>query len=128
MELFDILTYEYTKVSNILNIPADPVWTPIASVTALGAVAGTYELKLSIQGLIADINDSVSVRYRVNGGTWYVYRKEASDPSDTFGFSYGFPWVHAATGDITLDVEAQKDVGAAQFDINFADVIIQRVQ
>lgn len=121
------LTYDYVKVYDILNIPEEPTWTPITSLTAATTIGSVYEYKMSIQGGMADLNDYASIRFRIDGGAWNTYRKEAKDRDDTFGFSYLFPLV--ATGiESTFELEAAKEVGGTQFDIHFADLIIQQVK
>lgn len=121
------LTYDYVKVYDILNIPEEPTWTPVASLTAATTIGSVYEYKMSIQGGMADLNDYASIRFRIDGGAWSTYRKEAKDNDDTFGFSYLFPLV--ATGiETTFELQAAKEVGGRQFDILFADLIIQQVK
>lgn len=120
-----VLDYTYNKATDILDIPAAPTWTPLVSVTIVGAAAGTYEVGFSLQGAMADNNDSTHCRYRLDGGTWYELSKEAKDVNDTFGAYYAFP-IDLTAGDHTFELEANKTTGGDQFDIYFADAWFER--
>jgi len=122
-ELFDIRTYDYTKVKDVLDIPE--TWTPVVIVSGTTIVGKVYELKMAVSGKMADVNDTASIRYRVDGGTWFVTVKEAKSLDDTFNADYFFPYV-ATLATTTLEIEATKEAGGGQFDIHFADAIIER--
>ena len=123
-ELFSILTYDYTKNTDILDIADTDTWTPIVSLTT-NTLDSLYEQGLAIQGTFADVNDSWNLRFRVDAGTWNVFRSEPKDVADTFGIYYAYPKVMTA-GSHTIEVEMAKDVGGSQLDVQFADVWIER--
>lgn len=128
IELFDILRFEYTKATGIIDIPEEPTWTPVVAVTMTAAQPGVYMYGFAVQGYMGDTNDYAALRFRLNGGAWTAYIQEPGDNDDTFGYTYTFPKEVAATQDLTIEVEASKEQNAQQFDINFADVWIQRVK
>jgi hypothetical protein len=124
-ELFDILRAEVSKASAITDVP--DTWTPVVSVTMTNAEAGIYEFGTAVQATIYDINDSAMLRYSINGGDWYVMRRESKDVTDIITWSYLFPKIINSTQTLSIAVEAAKDVGAGQYDVDFADVWIYRV-
>ena len=85
--------YVFNKAVDILDIPAEPTWTPIVSVTSVTALSEKYEVKFVLTGTMADLNDAMRIRYRLNAGTWYTLSHEAKDTDDTWAFSYFFPLI-----------------------------------
>lgn len=125
-ELFSqgVASYNYTKATNILNIP--DTFTLIVSLSAT-LEAGVYEVGFAVQGVMPDTNDLSYVRFRIDGGAWSEFRKEAKSVDETFGLSYGFP-TNRVSGPFLMEVEARKGTGGNQFDIFFADAFCRRVQ
>ena len=124
-ELFDILVYDFTKADPIVDIPGLPTWTPVVSQSSTGLPDGVYELGFSVNGSFPDINDSVYLRYRVDGGDWYEISKEPSDITDTVGIYYAFPFI-VTGGSVSIEVEVSKDAGGAQLNVDFGDAWVER--
>lgn len=121
------LPYVYNKVADVLDIPADPTWTPINSVQILAAPAGVYELGFSVTGTFPNVTNSLKIRYRHDGLPWTEISQELKDITEHPAWYYAYPKV-LADGDHTFEIEAQKSGSTDVFDIKFADVWIERKQ
>ena len=123
-ELFSILTYDYNKAQDILDIP--DTYTPLASVSA-DREAGVYELGLSVSWTFDRTTNSAFIRFSIDDGvTWNEFEAEPKDKTNINATYYAFPHVHSG-GAISMEIEAKKETGAGALDVQFADVWIQRV-
>lgn len=125
-ELFDILTYDYVKESDVLDVPE--TYTELASLTTPERGAGIYNVGFSLTAVFPVANKSLFVRFAINGGDFTEWRWEPQDSADTIPIYYAFPSAQTS-GSKTLVLEARKeDVASPQLDISFCDLFIQRVQ
>ena len=123
-DIFGIMTYDYQKESAILNI--GDVYQPIITLTTPARPAGLYYLGLSYTYTFPDTNDSVFLRWRVDGSAWQEITSEPKDIQDVIPGYYAFPKQYVA-GVHVVEVEARKTTGGNQFDMNFIDVFFQRI-
>lgn len=125
MSVFATLTYDYAKVSNVLDIPE--TWTPVLTLTTPNRPDGVYEFGMSFTYDFPDTNDSAYVRWRIDGGVWNEFRSEPKDIQDRIAAYYAFPAQYAA-GVHVMDFEMRKDVITAnQLDLLFLDLWFHRV-
>ena len=125
IELFDVLTYDTTKATGVLDI--GEVYQNIATLVTPSRPAGKYEVSFAFTWALASANKSAYMRWQLNGLGWNEFRGEPKDATDIYARYYGFPYDFAA-GVKTLEFEARKeDSQAGQFDITFLDLIIKRV-
>lgn len=117
-------SYDYVKEVNILDI--GEVYEPIATLTTPSRPGGTFEVKFAVTAHILSSNRSYNLRTRLNGGAWREYVFEESDITNLHPLFYSFPRELPA-GVNVMELEARKEPGANQFDITFANLVIQRV-
>ena len=123
--IFNLLTYDTVKVADVLDIGT--VYEPIITLDIPERPAGKYVLGISLTWSFPDTNDSVYMRWRIDGGAWVEYISEPADVTDNKPVYYEFPDDYAA-GFHTIEVQARKEDGQAQqFDINYIDLFFQRV-
>ena len=118
--------YDFDKRIDVLDISEN--FTNIGNlITPVANQAGIYEVKFSIAYSFSDINDSVFIRFRVDGGPWFEFLDEPSDVTDLRGWFYAYPQEFAA-GSHQVELEIRKeDAQANQLDVHFADTIMQLV-
>lgn len=128
MELFDILQYEYNKVTDVLDIP--DAWTPINSLTFTPKHSGdkVFEYGLSVFASFPNISNSIMLRYRVDGSTWVELQSEPKDATDVRIFYYAFPKAIDNVESHTIEVEMMKEGGNDPLDVRFCELWIERKQ
>ena len=124
-DIFSILTYDFDKQS-VPNL--SDVFQTVASVTLLGAVAGTYEIGYSFQ---VDFNGTKGkpLYFRLGGtyGDPTEFSTVSEQNADKKNRFYAFPKVHAG-GDITVSLDMRKDATIGTLDVDFVDTMIRRVK
>jgi hypothetical protein len=123
--IFNLLTYDTVKAVDILDIGT--VYEPIITLDTPERPAGKFVLGISLTWTFPDTNDSVYLRWRIDGGAWVEYVSEPADITDNKPTYYEFPNDYPA-GFHKLEVQARKEDGqAAQFNIDYIDLFFQRV-
>ena len=124
-ELFDILTYDFNKASDVLNVPE--TYTPVVSMVTPSRVAGTYEFGVSLTYNFDVANRSVFMRFSTDGGvTWNESSAEPKDTTDDEPHVYLFPYVYAG-GILDAQLEMRKQDATGVLNVNFADLWFKRV-
>lgn len=117
-------TYDFSKAENINDIP--DTYTTINSLTTPFRVAGVYELKFSLTYSFNLTNKSDFLRWRQDDDGWNETQEEPSDKTNTIMNSYFYPVVWAG-GPTTIEVQMRKEDGQGILDVQFMDLIWQRV-
>ena len=124
-ELFDVMTYDTIKVTDILNI--GETYQAVAQlVTPAERGPGLYEIKFTGTVNFPDTNDSFFLRWRLDAGDWIEFSKENKDVGDKIPFTYFYP-AQFTSGSHTVDVEMKKSLGGVQLDLLYLDLVYQRV-
>ena len=123
-ELFDILTYDFQKVSGQLDLPE--TYVNICTLTTPYREAGLYEVAFSITTTFNRDNKSLFVRWRRDGEDWNEFLTEPTDTTDKIPWTYFFPAQYAA-GVHTIEVEMRKEDASGTLNLDFIDVIFQRI-
>ena len=124
-ELFDILTYDYAKATDILNIP--DTYVSLVSLTTPSRDAGVYEYGISLTYKLDTANRSAYLRFSTDGGaTWTEFISEPKDKTDDSPHFYQFP-KNLAGGILNFEIQAKKETAANLMDVSFADIWIKRV-
>lgn len=126
IELFDILTIDYNKAQDILNIPE--VYTTVVTVgPSVARPAGVYEFTLSLTYQLSVTNRSVYLRFSDNGGaTWNEFTSEPKDTTDREPHFYSYPFVHAG-GPFHAIMEMRKEDVSGTLNCFFADLMFKRI-
>lgn len=123
-ELFDVLTYDYEKVIDVLNIPE--TYTPVGSLVTPNREAGAYVLGFSLTWEFDRTTESAFIRWRQNGGAWNEYSSEPSDKTDSNTSYYEFPSEYIETAHV-IEVEMRKETVAGVLNLRYLDIFLQRV-
>lgn len=123
-ELFDVLTYDYEKTVDVLNIPE--TYTPVGTLTTPLRAAGTYVLGFSLTYNFDRTTESVFFRWRQNGGAWTEYSSEPKDITDSLNAFYEFPADYTEISH-TIEVQMRKETVNGTLDLKFLDIFFQRV-
>ena len=124
-EFFDITTYDYNKVNNILDIPE--TYIEIASLSTPVREAGVYEIGYSLTASFDQSNSSIYIRFSIDdGGTWSELVYEPSDASNVIAEAYPFP-KEQDEGAFNMKFEARKESALGVFNIAFLDLWYKRV-
>ena len=85
MKIFDVLTFDHTKVENQDITTTDPDWTEILTLTTPDREAGVYGAVFSLQFTLNSTSQSFMYRFSLDGGSSWgpVYQKEVKDRSNT---------------------------------------------
>jgi len=133
-EIFEILTYDHTKVgegtpTGVIDISTDyPDFTPVAAVLTPDRPQGLYEVSFSLTWNLATVKKSGIARWSEDGGnTWYEIQSEPKDKTNDNTSFYGYPFEHTG-GPIDIQVEITREAGTSDMQVRFCDIIIQRVQ
>jgi len=124
-DIFDILTYDYVKAVDVLDLPE--TYTEVASLVTPTRVAGTYLYMLSLSYNFNSVNTSAFMRFSIDGGTvWTEFSREPSDKLDTVALVYAFPKEVATDGPLSLHLEMRKGTTAGVLNMEFLDLAIER--
>ncbi len=85
MKIFDLLTFDHTKVENQDITTTDPDWTDILTLTTPDRESGVYGASFSLQFTLDSTTQSFMYRFSLDGGSSWgpVYQKEVKDRSNT---------------------------------------------
>ena len=124
-ELFDVLTYDYAKAQDILDVPE--TYTPIVSMVTPSREAGIYEFGLSLTYNMDTASRSVLLRFTTDGGLiWTEFMAEPKDSTDDQPHFYQFPMDHPG-GSLDVQMEMRKETSGSVLDVHFADTWFKRV-
>ena len=124
-ELFDVLTYDYAKAQDILNIP--DTYTELVALLTPSRPVGVYELGMSLTYNLDTANRSVFLRFTTDGGvSWNEFSAEPKDSTDDEPHFYQFPVTHAG-GAKDIQIQARKEAATGVLDVHFADTWFKRV-
>jgi len=115
--------YEYTNVTEVLNIPS--TWSSVASIVETDAPAGVYRVGFEASGSLENINDQALIRLRINAGEWIEFRESALVAGDTVNWFYAYTFTQIP-GTVTAEIEAMKVAGGGIFDLSYANIIIDK--
>jgi len=124
-EIFEILTYDYTKAVDINAIPE--VYTPVVGMVTPSRPVGIYEMGLSLTYNFSVANKSVFMRFSTDGGvSWNEFTAEPKDTTDDEPHFYQFPMEHVG-GAVDMQIEARKEDANGVLNVHFADIWFKRV-
>lgn len=123
-EIFAVMTYDFEKVSSVLNIPE--TYTPVAQLITPVRAAGTYVLGFSMTWTFDRTTESVFLRWRQNGSAWNEYSTEPTERTDSNTGFYEFPAQYIEESHI-VDVEMRKETATGVLNLQFLDIFFQRV-
>jgi hypothetical protein len=124
-EVLSVMTYDYDKQANILNVPE--TYTEINNYTSPSRPAGVYEIGMSFTYAFNQTNRSVYWRWSTDGGTvWNEFRSEPKDVQDKFARYYQYPVDHAG-GPLSIITQTRKEDVLGVLDVFFSDVWFRRV-
>jgi len=123
VQIFDVLTHDYNKEVDILNVTDTFTAAGSLSVTR---DAGIYQVGMSVNWTSGATNDIALFRYRTQGGAWRTFKRETKDAAYNNVMHYEFPWTHAG-GSFTMDIEVAKGSGSADLDVLFSNIWFTRV-
>jgi len=123
-ELFSVMTYDYVKESNILNVP--DTFTNIATLTTGNREAGLYEFVFSLAFTYSTTTQFATFQWRIDGGTWTSFQVEPKDVAATNSKYYGYPGVYTA-GVHVFEFEIKKESSGNVLDVQFIDLVYKRV-
>jgi len=117
--------YYYTHYTNV-TVPSDS-YSAVAELHRTDIdVSGTYEIKFSANYTLDSVTHSAYVRFSLdNGATWFEYRREPKDKTDTEAINYSLPHVFTSTSADIL-VEARKESSGDNMEFSYFDVILER--
>ena len=128
-KLFDYLAsteFEDTR-TNILDVPEEPAWATISELQVTPPTGSKYLIIISSTFTLADINDSALVQFSVDGGlNWELFSREAKDKTDRQALTYVFPRDMDGS-EFHIIIQASKTTGAAQMDMLFSNLVMQRI-
>jgi len=124
--MFNALTYDTIKATDILDIPALPTWTPVIQLITPIRPAGKYVLGISLTYTFLSANRSAHLRWRIDAGTWNEYQSEPKDVQDVNSVYYEFPSDYIAEAH-DIEVEMAKDDQGNTLSVSYADIFFQRV-
>jgi hypothetical protein len=124
-EVLNVMTYDYDKQSNILNIPE--TYTELNSFTSPSRPAGIYEVGMSFTWQFDIANRSALFRWTTDGGTtWNEFQSEPKDISDKNATYYQYPFNHPG-GTMQIITQMRKSDVNGTLDVTFSDVWFRRV-
>jgi len=123
-ELFSILTFDETKVIDVLNI--SDTYTQVGQLVTPSRAAGKYQLGFSLTYNFDRVTESVFMRWRQDGGAWQEYSREQKDITDDQTAFYEFPKDYAAQVH-TIDLEMRKETANGVLNLRFLDIYFQRI-
>jgi len=124
VELWNRLTYDYIKESNILNV--SDTYQIIATLVTPDRLAGVYEFAFSLSCLYTATNTNVFLRWRLDGGTWTEHQLSTNDIDAAITQYYSYPDVYVE-GIHTFELEMKKEVVGNTLNINYLDLMFKRV-
>ena len=120
-----VMTYDYDKQSNFLNIPE--TYITLNDYTSPSRPAGVYEVGLSFTWQFDIANRSALFRWTTDGGTiWNEFQSEPKDVQDKAATYYQYPFVHAG-GPMSIQTQMRKQDANGTLDVTFSDVWFRRV-
>ena len=125
-ELFDVLTYDYEKVSDLLDIP--DTYIQALSMLTPDRVPGVYEFGIALTHHFNTAAKSIYLRYSLDGGViWTEFIGEPSDATNQTPSFYQYPIDHAGgVFDILIEIRIEDVVG--ELDVYFLDAWVRRVK
>ena len=123
-ELFDIVTYDFNKTVDALNLPE--TYTNVGTLVTPSRDAGTYVLGFSFTWTFDRTTESVFIRWRQNGGAWNEYSSEPTEKTDSNTAFYEFPAAYPSQIH-TIEVEMRKETASGVLNLQFLDIFLQRV-
>jgi hypothetical protein len=122
--LFSILTYDYNKTVDLLNIP--DTYTPVGQLITPVRAAGTYVLGFSLTWNFDRTTESIFLRWRQEGGAWNEYTSEPTERTDDNTSFYEFPDAYPSQAH-DIEVEMRKQAAQGILNLRFLDIFFQRV-
>ena len=136
-ELFDILqSFEHdiggaiSNVSEVYPVDVDTVGANNVQARIQGTIteAGLYQVSTSARFLINAINNSVFMRFSLDGGaTWEESSEESKDVTDHKFRHYSFPVALTAGQVIDYVMQMKKESAANQLDVYAAEMWLTRI-
>jgi len=123
-ELFDVLTYDYNKTVDALDI--GETYEQVGALTTPQREAGTYRLELTLTVNFTRTNRLLYIRFRVDGGDWNEFTTEPDDVRERIAATYFYPAEYAA-GVHTIEVEMRKEDEFGTLDLLYLDIGFERV-
>lgn len=124
VEFFNVLEYASDK-QTVLDL--GNTFQTVASVTMANAVAGEYEIGYAFE---VDFNGTKGkpLFFRMGGtyGSVTEFSTTSEQDADKKNRYYMFPKTHAG-GDLVVSLDMKKDTAIGTLDVDFADVMIKRV-
>ena len=122
---FDIATYDFVKVANILDVPA--TYTTLAQLTTPEREEGLYEIGFSLTVNFDQATKSVFMQYSLDGGSsWTELISEPPDATDTKPFTYVFP-KERPQGVFDMIFQMRKEDLVGTLNVKFLDLWYKRV-
>jgi hypothetical protein len=124
-EVLNVMTYDYDKASNILNIPE--TYTQLNDYTSPSRPAGVYEVGMSFTWDFSLVSRSAYFRWTTDGGTnWNEFISEPKDVQDRSAVYYQYPFNHAG-GTMNIITQMRKEDALGTLNVTFSDVWFRRV-
>ena len=118
------MTYNTEKATSIADI--GNTFQNVITLTTPNLETGLYEVKFSLQYTFTTTSKYLEVRWRVDGGAYTVLREQARFTSIPEVIDYFYP-KNYAQGVHTLELEMRKEDATGTLNVEFADLIFQRV-
>ena len=124
-EILAVMTYDFDKATDILNIP--DTYTQLNNYTSPSRPAGIYEVGMSFTWDFTIVNRSAYFRWSTDGGTvWNEFVSEPKDVQDKVAVYYQYPINHAG-GPMSIITQMRKEDGLGVLNVTFSDVWFRRV-
>ena len=126
-ELFNILTFDYDEVENIVITTTEPDWTDVLTLITLDREAGIYKATFSLKFHLNSTSQSFLYRFSLDGGaTWGPeYEKEVKDRHNIEVIEVIDMIDHAADGVMDIRVQCTRE-GTANCEVLKAFISIER--
>ena len=123
--ILGVMTYDYDKQSNILNIPE--TYTTLNNYTSPSRPAGIYEVGMSFTWDFTIVNRSAYFRWSTDGGTiWSEFVSEPKDVQDRVAVYYQYPINHPG-GTMQIHTQMRREDALGTLNVTFSDVWFRRV-
>lgn len=124
MEIFDLLTYDYNRITN--HVVPSTTYTEVARLTTPPRNAGIYKVTTAGICNYSSISSSSYCRTSLDGGlTWLEIENEPKDKTTDTIRGTTSTLVHPG-GVIDMIVQAKKEQAAPTFTIIKLDMMIER--
>lgn len=125
VDILAVMTYDYNKQQDILNIPE--TYTELNNYTSPARPAGVYEIGMSFTWDFTIVNRSAYFRWTTDGGTfWNEFVSEPKDVQDRTAVYYQYPINHAG-GPLSIITQMRKEDALGVLNVPFSDVWFRRV-